>query len=152
MKLNLRGRKWLLQGCDNRVETWVFQLFAMWCTLEYALKLNVLLWWHFINKNNKQGKEINAKTRALITDSKEAKLWKGGPGGAEPCCRWKSLCVLFCLGRGRKIVFSQEHLVRKEGMQFSTMFQLFKLYLLMLDPYEILWGLLSLRVRSLLWR
>lgn len=36
------------------------------------MKLNVLLRWHFIDKNNKQKKEIDVKTRALITTSKEA--------------------------------------------------------------------------------
>lgn len=65
------------------------------------MTFNVLLRWHFINKNNKQRKEINAKMRTLITNSKEAKLWKieARLAGAELCCSWKSLCVLFCFGR-----------------------------------------------------
>lgn len=90
----------------------VFQLSTL-CNVDCAMKFNVLLRWHFINKNNKQKKEINAKMRALITNSKEAKLWKikARPGRAELCSSRKSLCVLFCFG-GRKIVFSEEHLIR----------------------------------------
>ena len=71
--------------------------------MDHARKGTVLLGWNFID-SSKQEKEIDAKIRALITSSKEIKLW----GNQERI--WKNWAVenfleklvLFCLGRRRE--------------------------------------------------
>lgn len=71
--------------------------------MNQARKGTVLLRWDFID-SSKQGKEIDAKIRALITSSKETKLWDNQER------IWKNWAVenfleklvLFCLGRSRE--------------------------------------------------
>lgn len=114
-----------LANCNNCTKTWVFQFFAVWCTLDYFRGWNVFLRWHFIDNNNKQRKEIDAQTRALITNSKEAKLWK------NPERTYKNWVenlleklVLFCLGKSREKICALRRVSNQRvGMYFSTMFQ-----------------------------
>lgn len=79
--------------------------------------------------------------RALITNSKGAKLWaiKGGPGGAA---LYRFVCGNSVLIRapGQK--------ARAASVYYVSVLEL---HLLTLDPSNILWGTLSLRIWFPLW-
>lgn len=59
----------------------------------------MLLRWNFIDNNSKQGKEIDVKTRALVTSSKEGKLWRNQER------TWKNRAVENFIGKVGAVLF-----------------------------------------------
>ena len=71
--------------------------------MNQARKGTVLLRWNFID-SSKQGKEIDAKIRALSTSSKEIKLWDNQERIRKNWAveNFLEKLVLFCLDRSRE--------------------------------------------------